>query len=902
MTPGVERRWLDTAERWYRILIAVSFPRAFRKSFGATAAATFRDRARETLRTSGRIAVVRACLAATPRVLWEGMSERFASALNEHRRDDRRHAGGVDMMMSDLRHSWRGLRSSPRFTLVVVLTFALAVGVNTTVFSFVRGILLRPLPIADAERVVLLGQRGEEGAAPSGVTSPPAVRAIREGAATLTGVAAFAWEDGVLSDGGEPVRVTGAQVEPGYLATLGQPPALGREFAPEESGPAAEAVILISHAMWQTRFAGERTVLGRTVDLDGTAREIIGVLPAGLVGPHDLAFGAAADFMVPMWWNAEEHNFGVRVLRAVGRLAADASLVAANSELAALSMRVTEANPGYGTQRLGALAIREYYVADGRSHLLLLQLAVGLVLLIGAVNVMNLALARGVERRQGMAIRAALGAGRAALVRSVLLEVLLAAVLGGALGALLAVGLVRGLILLAPAGLPQLEWVRVDALTLAGAAAFTLAAGLLAGLVPALRLLGSSAVGVLTREGLRSTAGPVHRRLQSALAAAQIALAVALLVGAGLLLRSFVSLMSVDLGYDPEGVHVLQLDLPATRHATPGARVRFARELKEALEAHGEIVSVTVGSTAPQHGLNNFSSNVGVLGWVEGEERENPWAFIRAVEPGYLAVLGLDVEAGRDLQSTDRIIAESSQDLRMSAALVNAEFARRFLPGNPLGARLVFWGDTMEVVGVAEAMRYGYPGADLEPEVYLPNDGRLNSMMLIVRGRGDGTAAAVRGVVRAADPTIPVDRLPSMIELLSAQVAVPRLAMVLVTLMAAVALSIAGLGVYGVLGFIVAHRSREIGVRMALGAAAVDVLGMLMRQGLRLAAWGMLVGLSLAWAGSRLLAGRLYQVGPRDPAVFVGVALVIGIVALSASWLPAVRAARLDPVRTLREG
>jgi putative ABC transport system permease protein len=888
------------------MLVAVSFPAAFGAAFGKGAAAAFRDQARERLRSGGRIAVVRLCVAAAPRVLWEGLAERCAGLASGQRGgeggESRRGAGGVEMTMTDLRHSWRGLRSSPRFTLAVVLTFALAVGVNTTVFSFVRGILLRPLPIQEADRVVLLGQSSEEGEAASSVTSPPAVRAVREDARTLTGVAAFAWAGGVITGHGEPVRVTGAQVEPGYLATLGQAPILGREFAPDETGRSAAPVILISHGMWQTRFAGERSVLGRTVELDGTAREIIGVLPAGLVGPHDRSFGGAADFMVPMWWNSEDHNLGYRVLRAVARLAPGASLMAANAELAALSGALTEAHPNYGTQRLGALPIREYYVADGRSLLLLLQAAVGLVLLIGAVNVMNMTLARGVERRRSMAIRAALGAGRGALIRSVVLEVVMAAVLGGVVGALLSFALVRWLVLLAPSSLPQIGWVRVDGLTLAGAAAFTLAAGLLAGIVPALRLLGGAAVGTITREGLRATAGPVHRRLQGGLAGAQIALAVALIVGAGLLVRSFVALMAVDLGYDPKGVYVLQLDLPPERHPSPAARVHFVRELTDALAARPEIVSATVGSTAPQHGLNNFSTGVGVVEWEEREGRGKPWAYVRAVEPGYLGVLGLALSRGRDLQAGDMVIAENSADLRLSAAVVNTEFARRFLAGDPVGTRIVFWGDTLEVVGVAEPMRYAHPGADAEPELYVPNDGRMNAVMLVVRGRGEGTPEAVRQVVRAASGGMPVDPLPSLTDLVNATVAVPRLLMLLVAGMAAVALGIAALGVYGVLSFIVARRRSEIGVRMALGADAGDVLGMLVRQGLRLAGWGLLVGLTLALAGSRLLASRLYQVSPRDPAVFAGAALLIGIVALIASWVPGLRAARVDPARTLREG
>lgn len=906
MTRARERRWVDGAERWYRLLLAVSFPRAFRESYGPEASSAFRDQVRARFRAGGPRAVIGACAAAVPRVIWEGVSERWDALFSGYDRvrgwEPSRASGGVEMVLIDLRHAWRGLRSNPRFAVAMVLTFALAVGVNTTVFSFVRGILLRPLPMADADRVVLVGQRYEEAEPPSGVTSPPAVRTLREEASTLTGVAAFAWADGVLTGHGDPIRVSGAQVGPGYLATLGQPPVLGREFSAEEEGPAAPPVVLISHRMWRTRFGGEPTVLGRTVRLDGETREIVGVLPATLIGPHDLAFGAAADFLVPMWWNADDHNLGYRVVRAVARLSTGATVEAANAELGALSEGLTEANPDYGTQRLGVMPIREYYVGGGRSILLLLQAAVALVLLIGAVNVMNMALARGVERRQGLAVRAAMGAGRGALIRSVLFEVVLAAVLGGILGALLATGLVRGLLLLAPAHLPQMEWVRVDALTLAGGAAFTLAAALLAGIVPALRLVAGGGIGTFTGEGSRTTAGTPHRRLLGGLAAAQVALAVALLVGAGLLVRSFASLVAVELGYDPEGVHVLQVDLPSDRYPGPGARVRFVHALAEALEARPEVVAAAFGSTAPQRGLNNFSSGVGVVGRDEEEDGGNPWAYYRAVEPGYLDVLGVRIVEGRDLHARDRVVADSFADLDLRAAVVNAEFARRFLPDGALGTRLVVWGDTVAVVGVAEPTRHAYPGAEPEPELYIPNDGRMGTMTLVVRGQGGGAAGAVREVVRAADAGIPVEPLPALMDLVSAALAAPRLLMVLVGGMAAVALGIAAVGVYGLLSFVVARRRTEIGLRLALGAAPRDVLGMLLRQGVGIVAVGLAVGLALAWAGSRVLANSLYGVGPRDPAVFAAVTVALGVIAVIASWLPALRAARVDPVRTLREG
>lgn len=900
-----EARWLRGAETWYRVLVGFAFPANFRQSHAADAVLAFRDLARQVLRQRGRAALLRLCALSAARVLAQGVAERWdggAGATGTSGAVARPRLRSATVIRTDLLHALRALRASPHFTLAVVLTFAVGVGVNTSVFSFVRGILLRPLPMADADRIVLVGQR--DPTLPTGVTSPRALQAVAGQVSALERVAAFAWAGGILTGDGEPVRVTGAQVGPGYFTTLGQPPVLGREFTEDESGRRAAAVVIISHRLWRDRFGGAPDVIGRTLDLDGQRREIIGVLASGLISPHDFAFGDPGDVFVPMTWNAGEHHLGIRVLRGVARLAPGATLERANVELAAFSEALTANNPGYGQQDIGAVTLREYYVEGSRDTLLLLQGAVFLVLVIGAVNVMNLTIARGIERRHGLAVRAALGAGRSALLRTVVLEVLLAGALGGALGVFLAVGLVPFLLGLMPGNLPQLAWVRVDALTAVGGAAATLLVALLAGLVPAVRLLDAGQIADLTRSGFRSTSAVGHRRLQQALATAQVGLAVTLLVGAALLIRSFTSLMKVDLGYDPAGVRVLQIDLPAERYATAGARLRFLSAVGERLAARSEVAAVSFGSTAPQHGLNNFSSSVGIVGWEERNRSGNPWGYVRAVSPHYLSTLGLALSEGRAFEPADYVEADSPAELHMRAAIVNAEFAQRFLSGAALGRTLVLWGDSMEIVGVAEPMRYAFPGADPEPEVYVPFDGRLTSALLVVRGRpGDvQLPAVIRDVVRALDASVPLQRIPTLDELIAHTVAVPRLLMVLMGGMAAVALGIAALGIYGVLAFLVARRRSEIGIRMALGAGAAQVSGMLLREGARLVISGVALGLALAWAAGRLLGALLYGVTPRDPVVFAAVAGVLGLVGLLASWLPALRASRVDPLQALRDG
>lgn len=900
------RHWLlALTDGLYGVLLW-SFPAGFRREYGRDARAAFHDRAADVLRRRGAWWVTVVCLSAAPRTVVEGVAERCEGWLRGRDgvtgvRRGRRSRGVLEMMWTEVRHALRGLWSSPRYTLAVVLTFALGVGTNAAVYGALRGILLRPLAVRDPERIVVIGESPAEGEPARGSTSRYALDLLSRESHTLEDVAAFGYWEGVLTGAGDAVRLRGAMVAPGYFRVLGRTPLLGRIFTPEEGTQKAAPVVMISARLWHSRFGGDRGVIGRTIQLDGKPFQVVGVLPPDMETPDRFTVMRSAPDLWVAFQPAEVGSPGNKVVRGIARMAPGVSRSQVSTELKALAPGLAEQEPRYAPYRLGAVSIDQLAKADLRLPLLLLQGAVLLVLLIGCVNVMNLTLARGVERRRTMAVRIALGAGRGVLLRGMLAEVLLAALGGAAVGLILARLGLHTLLRLAPANLLQIDHVALDGGTALAALGLTLVAGLFAGAVPASRLLSARALAGLVHGGLRSTVGPGHRRLQSGLGVIQLALAVALLVGAGLLLRSFRSLLGVDLGYDPDGVRVLQIDLPQSRYDGLESRMTVLRRIQQGLEGQPEVARAGFTTAAPQYDLNNFAATVGIVGRPPAQdENERPGAYIRAVTPGYARAVGMRVLRGRFLAAGD-----GAPDGGAHAAVVNREFQRRFFRGgSALGSRLTIFGDTLEVVGIVADTRYSWLGDDAVPELYLPYYGRFSTIILVARGsHGAGPLAPVmRRVVQAVDPLIPVNNAPTLWELVDKRVAAFRFTMLLLSVLSLFALAIAAVGIYGVLSFRVARRRTEIGVRMALGAQATGVLAMVLREAGALAVGGSLIGLALAWAGGRLLQSMVFGVTTHDPVVFLGVALLLTAVALTASWLPALRAARLDPAVTLRDG
>jgi putative ABC transport system permease protein len=776
-------------------------------------------------------------------------------------------------MLHDLRFAFRLLAKNPTFALAATLTLALAIGGTTAIFSIVDAVLLRPLPFPDPDRLVWGWGRFPQSDQAS--ISPPDFVDYRARARTvrLAAMTSFGgqWS---LSGAGEPERVTGRMVSAGLFDVLGVAPALGRGFAADEEQTEHPRVALISHGLWHRRFGGDPAVVGRRLDLDGRDVTVVGVMPAGVTFPQD------TDVWMPIALrNAEAQVRRFHFFRIVGRLDGDSSPARAQAELdtiaAALAAEYPDSNQGWSV-RLEPL--KEQMVGPLRPALLLLLAAVGCVLLIACANVANLLLARSGARRRELAVRAALGATRGRLAGQLLVESLVLAILGGGAGVLLAVWAIQLLHAMGPRDLVGLRQAAVDGRILAFTIALSVVTGLLFGTAPA-------------RDASRLD-------LREALVSREMSVAAMLLMGAGLLLRSFSELLRVDAGFRAEGVLTATLYLPQARYAEQDRFLAFADGLLEAVRAQPGIESAAITSRlpmAPQGGDTYFT--------IEGRADPptgKPTADIRAVTPGYFATMRVPVLRGRDVAPGDRAGAPG-------VVVVNEPFARAFFPGQaPVGQRLeIDLGRPLraEIVGVVGGVRQYGLGTEPNPAMYLPIAQTPLAIVNVVARTG-ADPAAVAGLFRAAvhrlDPALPVE-VVALADLVARSAAQPRFRAMLVGAFAAVAILLAAIGVYGVVAGLVTERRREIGIRMALGARIPDVVAMVLREGARLSMVGLAVGVAGALGLSRLMAGLLFGVRPFDLATLAGVTTIMAAVTLAATVVPARRAARVDPSSTLRD-
>jgi putative ABC transport system permease protein len=800
-------------------------------------------------------------------------------------------------LLAELRQTWRGLLRSPGFTAVTTLILALAIGANTAIFSLIEGVLLRPLPFVAPGRLVVVWEDHSRAGGGDRVSLAPATVEDFRRTGAFSGLAAQWTLPVTLTGAGEAQALRAAQVSPEFFAVLGVPPLLGRTGGPGEG--AAERTTVLSHALWRRRFGGDPEILGRAVILDGKPFSVIGVMPPELRVP--LFFREpreSTELWLPLEIPPPMDNYDAHVLQVVGRLAPGRSLESARAELAAAGRRLTAEVPqswaGVGTV---AVPLEEQIVGDVRPVLLVLQGAVGLVLLVACANLGSLLLARALTRGRDLWVRTALGAGRFRLVRFVLGESLLLALLGGGIGFLLAFWGSRLLVRLAPPDTPRLEDVGLDAGTLAFALGLALAASLGFGL-PALRALGTGA-GAFRTGGRGSTAGRGQGRLRDALVAGQITLTLVLLVGAGLLGQSFLRLRRVDPGFQADHVLTLKIALPPTRYADPRGQARFFEELFRRVRTVPGVTAAGGITRLPlDTGWGSAPISVGG-GLVEGQEQ--PLAGIRQVTAGYFDALGIPLRAGRGLRVAD-------DERAHPVVLVNETLARRFWPeGRAVGRRLRIgppgepW---REVVGVVGDVSYDSLAATPEPEVFVPHT-QLPSdwLQLVVRAGGDplGVAAGVRGAVRELDRDLPVVDVRPLSEQVSASLAGPRFSAFLVASFASVALALSATGVFGLTAYTVASRTREIGIRMALGARPGDLLRWIVGHSARLAAVGVALGLAAGLPLARALASQLFGVTVLDLPTFAGGALFLGGVCLAASYLPARRAARRDPRMALQD-
>ena len=780
----------------------------------------------------------------------------------------------------------------------VVLTLALAIGANTAFYSVVRGVLLRPLPFSAPDRIVLVSEFDRISGTTREPFSVPDYYDLRGRTRAFADLAGFASRPYSLAGSeGEPEQVVVTAVSAGYFGLLGVEPLRGRVFAAAEDEPGGPRVVLLGESLWRRRFGAAPNLVGRTVQLDGEPYTVLGIAPATAELP-----GEGSQVWLPLQLGPTSQPRSLHNVRVLGRLAPGASVASAGAETAALAARLEADFPDANRGR-GMVVERAIDVTVGavRPALWLVLGAVALLLLVACVNVANLLLARAWARAGDLAVRRALGASGLRLAREFLAEGLLVALVGAALGLVVATWGVDLLLGLAPADIPRLDQVRIDGGVLAVTLAVALATGLAFGALPLLQSRGIDPAAALHGTGRGLSAGPGRRRLRQVLVVAQLALAVVLVTGAGLLLRSFAKLRATDPGFRTEQVLKAGFTLPASRYpqdfdrypAWPEVSAFYVR-LLERLRA---IRGVRVAALAGNHPLSHGFTNSFVIAGRENEYAQQPEIAIRPVSPEYFAVVSVPLVQGRLLDARDVAGAPD-------AILLNQAAVRRFFPHNDaLGARISFWGRARTVVGIVGNERF-YGVAEEAPPALYPAlaQSPIGAVTLLVATGRDPAALAgpVQAAMQSVDPAVALSGVEPLTRTLADSLARPRFTSVLLAVFAGLALLLASIGVYGVLSFAVTERTRELGIRAALGATPRRILRQVLRQGLVLALAGIGLGMLGALAAGRLLRGLLYEVTATDPTILTAVVLLLAAVALAASVVPAWRATRIDPIQALR--
>ncbi|MGI8496241.1 MAG: ADOP family duplicated permease [Gemmatimonadaceae bacterium] len=808
-----------------------------------------------------------------------------------------------ESVRQDVRFSIRQLLRNRGLTSVALITLALGTGANTAIFSLVNAVLLRPLPYANADRMVLIFEkRGEQ----NGNVSIGNFADLRAQSRAFEAMAAYQGRSFNLSGAGDPERLSGAKVTASYFRAAFMPPALGRYFLPDEDAPGGTKVAVLSEPLWQSHFAGDRGVLGRGIELNGERYTIVGVAPAGYtLTPEDDQIWVPAAFTPEQVAQHDEH-----MLTVTGLLRPGVSIEQAQADLAPIARALGQQYRQTGTT--GEVSVRDFrteLVRDYRTQLLVLLGAVIFVLLIACANVANLLLARATARQKEIAIRTALGAARARIIGQLLTESLVLALVGGAAGLAVARAGIRFLVSTGPASVPRLAEAGLDGRVLAFSLAVTVVCGFVFGLAPALRAARADLHSTLKEGGKGSAMGSSRDRLRNALVVSEVAVALVLLVGAGLLIRSAMLLQRVSPGFDPSNVLSARLALPSVRYGTPERlRSAFQRLAEEAGHIPG-VQSAAVVSTTP------FSGG-GQNGLVpEGRTFDPKSAIVahfRLASPSYFATMRIPLKEGRLLDERD--LAAGPRVM-----VINETLAKEAWPGqSPIGRRIACceagpdgkspsWKEVVGVVGDVHARGLG---RSVPPEFYLPLQQApadswrwLNGVMtVVVRGGSDPSqlAGPLRGLVRAMDPTIPLYNVRTMSAMMARSTASTRFNMLLLTMLGATGLVLAAVGIYGVIAYFVTQRTHEIGVRMALGAGPWQVRAMVVRQGAVLALGGVAIGVAGGLLTTRILSGMLFGVQATDPITFASVGILLAAVAALASYIPARRATRVDPLVALR--
>jgi predicted permease len=810
----------------------------------------------------------------------------------------------LDTLAQDVRHAVRALAHRPGFTIAVVVTLALGIGANTAIYSAARSVFWRPLPYPDPDRLVFVATTAVDkpDAAGEGSVSAPDFEDWRRGTDAFEDLAAVKLAGSTLTGEGDAEQLVDAGVTSGFFRALGVAPLYGRVFQPTDDVDGGPGEAILSFGLWQRRFGGDPAVVGRTIVLAGTPREVVGVMPRGFDYPLGM------DLWVPLRFSASDlaTQRGAHYLTVIGRLAGGVSLAAAGERMRAVSAHLAEAYPNDRRLTSSVQGLRESLVGNIRPAMRVLLGAVALVFLVGCVNVSSLTLGSAFGRSRDLAVRAALGASRARLVRSLFVENVLLSCAGGVAGLALAGAAVRGMASFDSAGIPLLDHTRLDGWTMVYTGAITATAALLFGAMPAWRASGGDVIGILRAGGARATSDAGARRLRGGLVAVEIALAVTLLVGAGLLARSFLSLMRVDLGLDASRVHTFEVSLSTRAYENASRRLAFVDDLLTRLRARPDVEAAGGVFGLP---LQDFDYHYSIF---DRDNQPLPLDLakrvavqLRIITPGYFKAMGIRVIAGRGVTDDDRRGTPS-------VAVVNATAARLLWPNQSgLGHHLTVTsrlglGDDRaggDVVGVIADVREFGPSGPIPPAIYVTyRQFPIDFFTVVVKARGPAPDldGAARAIVAALDPDLPFSHNRAMSQIADEAVAQPRLYLQVLALFAIVAIGLAAVGIYGVISQNVGARTREIGIRLALGATRRQVVGLVVGQAGRLAIVGIAAGLLLAAVGGRAMAGLLFGIHPADAATYASVVGVTLVVSLVAAWLPARRASRINPTSALR--
>ena len=804
-------------------------------------------------------------------------------------------------LTQDIRYALRVLAKNPAFTIIAVIALALGIGANSAIFSVVDAVLLRPLPFKHPEQLVMLWENAAHQGFPKNTPSPANFLDWQKQAQSFTGIAAMAERSFNLTGVGEPERLDGRRVSANLFELLGVPAMLGRTFVPEDDKPGTH-VVLLSYSLWQRRFGSDPAVIGRALTLNGESYTVVGVMPRLVQLP---GYENVSDQLwVPIAFPAEEAaQRGNHFLEVIARMKPGVTLKQAQAEMETIAARLEQQYPDYN-MRIGAVVVplHEQVVGDIKPALLVLLGAVGFVLLIACANVANLLLARAAVRQKEIAVRLALGANQSRLIRQFLTESVLLAMFGAGLGLLLAFLGLRALRTFIPASISQAETINIDARVLIFTVLIAVVTGIAFGLAPAIQGSHLNLNDTLKEGGRDSAGGSKGNRARSLLVIGEVAISFVLLIGAGLLINSFFHLRNLDPGFRADHLLTMKVDLSEVKYPDRERRAAFFDEVMRRVHELPGVQSAAVADNLPLT-FNGNSMTIGVEGVTDPPPGQRPDVIFRAIGPGYFKTMGIPIVGGRDF--TDQDNADSKD-----VVVISEKTAQHFWPGqDPIGKRLKPGSSTSksewrEVIGIVKDVRQNDLIAPPKMQMYFsyrqPKEIAANALVVRTTVEPMSLAGSVRNAIWSVDKDQTVADIDTMDHIVAKAVARQRFSMLLLGVFAAVALLLASVGIYGVMSYSVAQRTREIGIRMALGARRADVLQMTVGQGLKLVGAGMILGLGAAFLLTRVMATLLYGISATDPITFIGISVVLLAVAVLASYVPALRATKVDPITALR--